>query len=163
MGRGSEARQRERCEMTRQPDTGELDMQASGVRGEGAPIVTTPDLHVEAGAMPKVLAVDDFEQNLRLLEAMLEDIPCQVVRAQSGDEALALVATTDFAVMLLDVNMPGMDGYAVAQRARRMSGGKDLPIVFLTASDKSDYGILRGYGSGAVDVLFKPVQREVLE
>jgi two-component system NtrC family sensor kinase len=123
----------------------------------------TPDESRTADSpKPKVLAVDDVEQNLRLLDAMLAQLPCEVIRAQSGRQALALVLEHEFAVMLLDVNMPDMDGYTVAQQARTLPLGRELPIVFITASDKSDHGILRGYDSGAVDYLFKPVQREVL-
>ncbi len=110
----------------------------------------------------RVLAVDDVEQNLRLLTALLAGLPCEVVRARSGEQALSLVKTEEFAVLLLDVNMPGMDGYAVARRVRELPQGRELPIVFITASDRSDQGVLRGYDSGAVDYLFKPVQREIL-
>jgi two-component system, NtrC family, sensor kinase len=75
---------------------------------------------------------------------------------------LALLAAREFAVLLLDVNMPDMDGFTVAEQARRQPLGKALPIVFVTASDKTDQGMLRGYDSGAVDFLYKPVQRDVL-
>lgn len=111
---------------------------------------------------PKVLAVDDVARNLTLLRAVLANVDCEVVTANSGTTALAAVAQSQFAVMLLDVNMPELDGYSVAQQARSMPNGRELPIVFITASDRTDESILRGYESGAVDFLFKPIQHDVL-
>lgn len=115
-----------------------------------------------SAGLPKVLAVDDVERNLKLIRAMLEDVPCEVICARSGEEALLLLHEQQFSAILLDVCMPGMDGYSVAQRARQLPTCRDVPIVFLTASDRTGEGMLRGYSTGAVDVLFKPVQGEVL-
>jgi two-component system, NtrC family, sensor kinase len=111
---------------------------------------------------PKILAVDDVRPNLKLMEALLADMKCELVRAESGREALQLLEEHDFALMLLDVQMPDMDGYEVAQRAREKAPRRDLPILFLTAEDRDDRSVLRGYGSGAVDFLYKPIQRDVL-
>jgi two-component system, NtrC family, sensor kinase len=111
---------------------------------------------------PAVLIVDDVEANLVALRALLEDQPCTVTSANSGTQALRLLLRQRFAVMLLDVQMPGMDGYEVARHARMNPSTRDLPIIFLTAAHNSQENVLRGYGSGAVDFLFKPLDRDVL-
>jgi two-component system, NtrC family, sensor kinase len=117
---------------------------------------------IAGSATPKVLAVDDVRSNLSLIRALLSDMDCEVVCAPTGAEALQLLDEHEFAVMLLDVQMPGMDGYEVATYARRHPGSRDSPILFLTAEDRDDESLLRGYGSGAVDYMFKPIQREIL-
>lgn len=111
---------------------------------------------------PAVLAVDDVEANLIALRALLEDMECDVVFARSGNDALRLLLRRDFAVMLLDVQMPEMDGYEVAHHARRNPSTRDIPIIFLTAANNSEGMVLRGYGSGAVDFLFKPLNPSIL-
>lgn len=111
---------------------------------------------------PAVLAVDDVEANLVALEALLEDTNCIVHRARSGNDALRLLLKQEFAVILLDVQMPEMDGYEVAQHARGNPATRDIPIIFLTATHGSEANVLRGYGSGAVDFLFKPLNGAVL-
>jgi two-component system NtrC family sensor kinase len=117
----------------------------------------------EASAqLPAVLIVDDIEANLVALRALLEDQPCTVTSANSGTQALRLLLRQRFAVMLLDVQMPGMDGYEVARHARMNPATRDVPIIFLTAAHNSQENVLRGYGSGAVDFLFKPLDRDVL-
>jgi two-component system, NtrC family, sensor kinase len=84
------------------------------------------------------------------------------VLVRSGEEALRQLLRHQFAVVLLDVQMPGMDGYEVARHARSNVATRDVPIIFLTASDSSDENIARGYGSGAVDYLVKPVNPVIL-
>lgn len=111
---------------------------------------------------PNILVVDDLEANLVALEAVLGEMPCTVVRARSGNEALKLLLKRDFAVMLLDVQMPDMDGFEVARLARVDPSTREVPIIFLTASHSSEDAALRGYGTGAVDVLFKPLNPEIL-
>ena len=113
-------------------------------------------------ARPAVLAVDDVQANLVALQALLEDMDCDVVSARSGNEALRHLLRRDFAVVLLDVQMPEMDGYEVAYHARRNPSTRDVPIIFLTAANNSEGMILRGYGSGAVDFLFKPLNPSIL-
>lgn len=115
-----------------------------------------------AEARPNVLIVDDVEANLLACEALLEGMDCNVVRARSGSEALRLLLKHAFAVMLLDVRMPTMDGYEVARYARQNSATKDVPIIFLTADPDTDDTLLRAYGTGAVDFLTKPVNAHVL-
>ncbi len=106
---------------------------------------------------PAVLLVDDVEANLVALEAVLSGLDCELVRAQSGNEALRQLLRREFAVMLLDVQMPGMDGYEVARHAHGNPSTRNVPILFLTATNDSHHNVTRGYDSGAVDFLFKPV------
>src|SRR5258708_38818781 len=109
-----------------------------------------------------VLIVDDIEANLVALEAQLVRLGCEVVRAASGNEALRQLLRRGFAVVLLDVQMPTMDGYEVASSARANPATRDIPIIFVTAMNETDENRLRGYGAGAVDFLFKPFNPEIL-
>lgn len=109
-----------------------------------------------------VLIVDDVEANLVALEAQLGTLDCEVVRARSGNEALRQLLHRDFAVMLLDVQMPEMDGFEVARLARDNRSTRDVPIVFVTAMHETEESMLQGYGSGAIDFLFKPINAHVL-
>lgn len=111
---------------------------------------------------PSVLIVDDVDANLVALEALLEALNCELVRAKNGNEALSQLLKRDYAVMLLDVQMPVMDGYEVAKWARENPRTRDVPIIFLTAMSENEENVLRGYGTGAVDVLFKPINAYVL-
>src|SRR4051812_46817746 len=114
------------------------------------------------GTSPHVLLVDDTEANLVALEALLSDLPCQPVRARSGNEALRQLLRHDFAVLLLDVQMPEMDGFEVAHYARENPATREVPIIFLTAMHSGEDNVLRAYGSGAVDFLLKPINPRVL-
>jgi two-component system NtrC family sensor kinase len=117
----------------------------------------------EAGASrSSVLVVDDIEANLVAMDALLDDLGCDVVRASSGNKALALLLKREFAVMLLDVHMPQMDGFEVARHVRMNPITREVPIIFLTAAHSSEDHVLRGYGSGAVDFLQKPVDATIL-
>jgi two-component system, NtrC family, sensor kinase len=109
-----------------------------------------------------VLLVDDVEANLIALEGLLADLDCDLVRAPSGNAALRQLLKRDFAVMLLDVQMPEMDGYEVARHARDNPATSDVPILFLTATHNTPENVRKGYGSGAVDFLFKPFDSDVL-
>lgn len=111
---------------------------------------------------PRVLVVDDVEANIIAIEALLEGTDCDVVRAGSGLAALREILEHDFAVVLLDVQMPGMDGFEVARLIRENQRSRATPIVFLTAMLESAETVFAGYESGAVDVLFKPVNPHVL-
>jgi two-component system, sensor histidine kinase and response regulator len=113
-------------------------------------------------SLPCVLAVDDTPANLVALSALLDGLDCELVAVESGNEALRQLLRREFAVMLLDVQMPDMDGYEVARHARENPATRDVPIIFLTAGRRTDEGVLRGYGSGAVDFLFKPLDAHVL-
>ena len=111
---------------------------------------------------PNVLMVDDVEANLVALEGLLDSMNCNLVRARSGNEGLKLLLKQEFAVVLLDVQMPGMDGYEMAQYARSHPATRETPIIFITASTLTEDTLLQGYGSGAVDVLFKPLSPTIL-
>src|SRR5438067_4462769 len=112
-------------------------------------------------ASPRVLLVDDDERNLLAVQSILEDLG-EVVPARSGEEALRYLLKGEFAVILLDVYMPGMDGYETAQIIRSREQTKGIPIVFLSAVNKEQEHLLRGYAMGAVDYVFKPVDPLVL-
>jgi PAS domain S-box-containing protein len=117
---------------------------------------------IELGAEPpRVLLVDDDERNLLAVQSILEDLG-EVVTAKSGEEALRHLLKGEFAVILLDVYMPGMDGYETAQIIRSRDQTKGIPIVFLSAVNKEQEHLLRGYAMGAVDYVFKPVDPLVL-
>ena len=111
---------------------------------------------------PKVLMVDDRPDNLLVLEAILAPLPCELVRAGSGQEALRRLLHDDVAVILLDVQMPGLDGYETARAIKGRDRTRSIPIIFLTAIDRELDHQLRGYGTGAVDFLAKPFVPDVL-
>jgi len=111
---------------------------------------------------PSVLLVDDVDANLMALEAQLTSLGCELVRASSGNEALRQLLKREYAVMLLDVQMPEMDGYEVASYARDNPATRDVPIIFVTATLETEEKMLRGYGAGAVDFLFKPINPHIL-
>src|ERR1043165_9875512 len=114
-----------------------------------------------AASRARVLLVDDDERNLLAVATVLEDLG-EVVLARSGEEALRPLLRGEFAVILLDVYMPGMDGYETAQIIRSRDQTKGIPIVFLSAVNKETEHLLRGYAMGAVDYVFKPVDPIVL-
>src|SRR5438094_2212550 len=109
----------------------------------------------------RVLLGDDGERNLLAVATVLEDLG-EIVLARSGEEALRHLLKGEFAVILLDVYMPGMDGYETAQIIRSRDQTKGIPIVFLSAVNKEQEHLLRGYSMGAVDYVFKPVDPLVL-
>ncbi|MGP3983725.1 response regulator [Streptomyces sp. KR80] len=103
-----------------------------------------------------ILIVDDMEENLVALEAVLGSLDQRIVRAYSGEEALKAMLRQEFAVVLLDVLMPGMDGFETAANIKRLDQTKHVPIILLTGADtESDYAY-RGYSIGAADFLTKP-------
>src|SRR5437763_7409146 len=109
-----------------------------------------------------ILLVDDRPDKLLALEAVLEDLGQNIVRAYSGREALRHVLTQDFAVILLDVNMPGMDGFETATLIRQRKSSEHVPIIFITAFGDEDHAA-RGYSLGAVDYITTPVVPDVLK
>src|SRR3989440_171145 len=110
-----------------------------------------------------ILMVDDRPENLLSLEAILAESGRRLVKARSGAEALKRVLAQDFAVILLDVQMPGMDGYETARLIRQRERSRHIPIIFVTAYERTEASLTRGYGSGAVDFLFKPLVPQVLQ
>jgi serine phosphatase RsbU (regulator of sigma subunit) len=109
-----------------------------------------------------ILIVDDQPGNLLALEAVLERPEYRLVRADSGEQALNAVREEEFAVILLDVSMPGMDGFETAARIRGGHRSQYVPIVFITAIGMSETHVARGYSVGAVDYIFKPLVPDVL-
>src|SRR5881396_3742036 len=103
-----------------------------------------------------ILLVDDRPDKLLAIEAVLEDLGQNIVRAYSGREALRHVLNTEFAVILLDVNMPGMDGFETATLIRQRKSSEHVPIIFITAFG-DEMLVARGYSLGAVDYILTPV------
>jgi PAS domain S-box-containing protein len=116
----------------------------------------------QAAERPRVLVVDDDARNLLAIRTVLEEVG-DIVEAKSGEEALRHLLKGEFAVILLDVYMPGMDGYETAQIIRSREQTKRIPIVFLSAVNKETEHLIRGYSMGAVDYVFKPVDPIVLQ
>ena len=109
-----------------------------------------------------ILLVDDRPENLLALEAILEPLGQNLIRAESGPEALKQVLGFDFAVILLDVQMPGMNGFEVAEIIKSRERSRTIPIIFLSAISKEDAYVFKGYSMGAVDYVFKPFNTDVL-
>jgi len=105
----------------------------------------------------KVLIVDDSQTNLTLLDHMLSEEGCEIVQARSGIEAIEQVRNNDFALILLDIQMPGMNGYDTALRIKDQDRGRHVPIIFITAIFQDEENVRQGYETGAVDYLFRPV------
>lgn len=105
---------------------------------------------------PKILLVDDRTENLLALEAILSSLGAELVAVRSGEAALAALLADEFAVILLDVVMPGMDGFETAAHIKQRARTHDVPIIFLTAAGASPDHAFRGYAAGAVDYITKP-------
>jgi len=116
----------------------------------------------ERPAPVEILLVDDRSENLLALEAILEPLNQTLVRATSGDEALRKLLLHDFAVILLDVQMPGINGFETARIIKSRERTKYIPIIFLTAISKEEEYVFEGYSVGAVDYLAKPFQPDIL-
>ena len=109
-----------------------------------------------------ILLVDDQPANLLALEAVLESLGQNLVRANSGEEALRHLINRDFAVILMDVLMPGMNGFETTALIRQRERNRNTPIIFLTAGEKAEADIFQGHVAGATDYLLKPFIPEVL-
>lgn len=114
------------------------------------------------GERASILLVDDMEDNLIALEAVLGSLNEPLVRARSGEEAMKALLRRRFAVVLLDIRMPGMDGFETAANIKRLDQTKDVPIIFLTGMDADAGYAFRGYATGAADYLTKPFDPWVL-
>jgi signal transduction histidine kinase len=124
------------------------------VRGSGAAAGESDEVNV--------LIVDDEPRNLTVLESVLDDPGYRLVRAASGEEALLALMAQEFAVLVLDVRMPGMNGFELARMVKERRRTAHVPIIFLTAYYNEDQHMAQGYGSGAVDYLPKPINPTVL-
>ncbi len=111
----------------------------------------------------ELLIVDDRDENLFAMEALLEQPDIEILTARSGNEALGILLEHEVALILMDVQMPGMNGFETAELIRGSSRTKHIPIIFVTAISKERQNIFQGYESGAVDYLFKPVEPEILK
>jgi CheY-like chemotaxis protein len=123
-----------------------------------APVVT----HAPREDRVNILLVDDRAENLLALEAILEPLGERLIRAHSGDAALKCLLTEEFAVILLDVQMPGLNGFETAELIKSRERTRYVPIIFLTAISKDEAYVFRGYSVGAVDYMSKPFQPDVL-
>jgi len=111
----------------------------------------------------KCLLVDDLEENLLALAALLRREDVEVLQARSGPEALELLLAHDVALALLDVQMPDMDGFELAELMRGSERTRHVPIIFVTAGGQDQHRLFKGYETGAVDFLFKPIERHILK
>ncbi len=129
-------------------------------------IIETEDSFDEIGrAAPStrpILVVDDVPANLVAMQAALAPLDREIITATSGTDALRLLLEREFCLVLLDLQMPGMDGYETAALIRERGRTRDLPIIFVTAHDHDEQAVLRAYRLGAVDFLRKPLNEEVL-
>jgi PAS domain S-box-containing protein/putative nucleotidyltransferase with HDIG domain len=130
--------------------------------GSTMPQDNTTAADTRAPRRPHVLLVDDRPENLLALEAVLEYLDCQLVKAVSGREALKHLLQHEFAVILLDVQMPGMDGYETAALIKQREASRHIPIVFITAINTEPSHVFQGYASGAVDYIVKPFEPDIL-
>jgi CheY-like chemotaxis protein len=124
--------------------------------------LNNPPQSLPSKVQANVLLVDDEPANLLALEAILEDLGANLVRAQSGEEALRQSEDNEFAVVLLDVQMHGLDGFETAKLMRSRPAARHTPIIFLTAYETDRDQLERGYALGAVDFLVKPLVPVIL-
>src|SRR5882724_12587763 len=116
-----------------------------------------------APKQPKILLVDDREDNLLSIEAILAPDGYAFLRAYSGDQALKILLNEfDFAMILMDVKMPVLNGFETATLIYEREKLRHIPIIFITANNYGDENVFRGYQSGAIDYIFKPINPEVL-
>ena len=111
----------------------------------------------------KCLLVDDLRENLLALSALLEGDDIETLTAQSGAEALELLLVHDFALAFLDVQMPEMDGFELAELMRGSERTRHVPIIFVTAGAREAQRVFKGYESGAVDFIYKPIEPHILK
>ncbi len=117
---------------------------------------------MKAPDLADILIVDDRVENLIALEAILEQLGQRIERAASGEEALRNLLVKDYAVIVLDVQMPGLNGFETAQLIKSRERSKHIPIIFLTAISKEERYVFQGYSVGAVDYMFKPFEPDIL-
>ncbi|MGH7638153.1 MAG: response regulator, partial [Gemmatimonadaceae bacterium] len=123
---------------------------------------TTPRSVFAVRDQVEILIVDDRPENLLALEAILEPLGQKLIKAHSGEEALRMLLRHEVAVVLLDVQMPGMNGFETAQLIKSRERTRYIPIIFLTAISKEEEYVFHGYQVGAVDYISKPFQPDVL-
>src|SRR3954452_16549793 len=133
----------------------------AGLAPPSAPAPSAAELAAAAEPI-NILIVDDEPKNLTALETVLDDPSYRLVRAGSADEALLALVAEEFALLVLDIQMPGMNGFELAAMVKQRKKTANIPIIFLTAYYSEDQHVLEGYSSGAVDYLHKPINPTVL-
>lgn len=123
---------------------------------------TTPEKPAISNERVNILMVDDSREKLLAMESILDSLGQNLMKAHSGPEALRLLLKQEFAVILLDVNMPGMDGFETAAMIRQRPSLEHIPILFVTALSTTDSDIFKGYSFGAVDYVLTPILPEIL-
>lgn len=123
---------------------------------------TTPQKTTTANEAVNILMVDDSPEKLLAMSSILESLGVNIVKARSGPEALRLLLKQEFAVILLDVNMPEMDGFETASVIRQRPSLEHIPIIFVTAMSTTDADVFKGYAFGAVDYVLTPILPEIL-
>jgi two-component system sensor histidine kinase/response regulator len=116
-----------------------------------------------AGTRVTCLLVDDLEENLLALTALLRDDDVEIVTARSGVEALELLLQHDVALAIVDVQMPDMDGFELAELMRGSERTRHVPLIFVTAGSRDQHRMFKGYDTGAVDYLYKPIEPQILQ
>lgn len=129
---------------------------------EATALVAEARVAAPAERRPRILLVDDDERSLVAMSETLSGLHAEIVCAASGREALRLILQHDFAIILLDVRMPVLDGYDTAALIRQREKSRRIPLIFLTAVDREEAHVFRGYSAGAVDYVFKPVEPTIL-
>jgi PAS domain S-box-containing protein len=135
---------------------------AGGPAGGAASVDPHAEVPSTGDAAINILIVDDEPKNLTVLETILDDPAYRLVRAESADQALLALLVEEFALLILDIRMPGVTGFELAQMIKQRKKTSRVPIIFLTAYYNEDQHVLEGYGTGAVDYLLKPVAPAVL-
>src|SRR2546428_1028142 len=144
-------------------------MQATDILASYIPLNRVPDVapaiaapRKQAGVKTNILLVDDRADKLLALEAILSSLGQNLVKARSGKEALRHLLHQEFAVILLDVSMPCMDGFETAALIRKRPSSEQTPIIFITSINASENHIAKGYSLGAVDYMLTPIVPEIL-
>src|SRR5512141_3187435 len=143
---------------TNSPST---DDQGQDLHSQRRSPAVAPASAVHAGPI-NILIVDDEPKNLTVLETVLDDPDYRLVRAGSADQALHALVMEEFALLILDIRLPGMTGFELAQMIKQRKKTADVPIIFLTAYYNEDQHVLEGYETGAVDYLVKPANPAIL-
>ncbi|MFA6851294.1 MAG: ATP-binding protein [Selenomonadaceae bacterium] len=112
---------------------------------------------------PNILIVDDDQNKLRIMEEILSNMELNIMKASSGNEAFRLLMKNDFAVILLDVKMPGIDGFETAELIRKRARSQNAPIIFITSYSPDEINVKKGYSLGTVDYIFAPINPEILK
>ena len=165
---------KDRAIVKKQPDPGNMDVGNRTVLSPASDTqkwkdvphgheIQDPEKELPQEIKAGILLVDDKPENLLALEKLLEGPDVDIVKAASGNEALSLVLEREFALILLDVQMPGMDGFETAELIQSNRDTRHIPIIFVTAISKEQQHVFRGYEAGAVDYLFKPLDPYILK